>query len=46
MIPGLQQGEQRGRLGGYPTREGDRTRAALEVRDPLLEDRGGRVHDP
>ena len=45
VVARLQQGEQRGRLGGEPAGERHRAGAALEVRHPLLEHRGGRVHD-
>ena len=46
VVARLEQGEQRGRLRGDPARERHPARAALQVRDPLLEHRHGRVHDP
>ena len=45
VVARLQQREQRGVLRGEPARERHRAGAALEVRHPLLEHRGGRVHD-
>src|SRR5204862_2491156 len=42
----LEQGEEEPGLRGEAARERDRTYAALEVREPLLERGHGRIHDP
>jgi hypothetical protein len=45
VVAGLGDVEDRERLGGLARRQEQRGHAALERRDALLDDVGGRVHD-